>query len=76
MKYKICRWIGFFVSGWLEMLGGIVTILTFCIYRPFWNAKFRWWITEVLVNMKPKREGLDIFEEAAIKIKEQKNEIR
>lgn len=43
MKYKALVYIGSFICAWLGLAQAIVTILTLCIYRPWWDFQFICW---------------------------------
>lgn len=31
------------LSGWTDLLVGLVTVLTFTLWRPWWDFRFRGW---------------------------------
>lgn len=37
-------WFGHWISSWVDMICGLISIITFCMYRPWWDMTFRiWW---------------------------------
>lgn len=50
MKHKTLVYIGSFVSAWLELAQAIVTILTLCIYRPWWDFQFICWYQQIVMK--------------------------
>ena len=41
MKFTI--WLDHWISAWLDMLCGLISVITFCTWRPWWDFKFRCW---------------------------------
>lgn len=37
----IMIWLGKWLASWLDLLCGSISVVTFCIYRPWWDFKFR-----------------------------------
>lgn len=50
MKFKI--WFEHWISGWLDMLCGLISVITFCYYRPWWDFKFRIWTAKKNMEYK------------------------
>jgi hypothetical protein len=34
------------VAGWLDILCGAISVMTFTFYRPIWDLSFRCWISK------------------------------
>jgi hypothetical protein len=42
LKYRFDHWI----SSWLDIICGLISVLTFCYYRPWWDFGFRIWTSK------------------------------
>lgn len=45
--------INWWVAAWIDMVCGLLGVVTFTIYRPWWDMDYRFWITR-LMTMKKK----------------------
>jgi len=35
------RWFNNWISSWLDMICGFISVITFTLYRPWWDFKYR-----------------------------------
>ena len=48
-KIKIAIWIGNWISSWIDIICALLSVITFCYYRPWWDFKFRiYWDKKIL----------------------------
>ncbi len=46
MKTKILLWIDHWISAWADMICGLLSVVTFTIYRPWWDFEVRAWFAK------------------------------
>lgn len=49
---KIINFIGKWVSSWLDMICGLLSVITFTLYRPWWDFKFRCWFSKIQLKIR------------------------
>jgi len=56
MNKKMNVWLGQYISSYLDVICGAISIITFCYYRPWWDMDFRsWWLKRSLKEYKTNR---------------------
>lgn len=51
-------WINKWVISWVDMICGLVGIVTFCYYRPWWDYSIRSWCAKsYFESLGLRREG-------------------
>jgi len=43
MKIQAIHRFHTWVASWLDIVCGILSVVTFCFYRPWWDFKYRGW---------------------------------
>jgi len=51
-KLNIIAWFGNWISSWLDMICGAISVITLCLWRPWWDFKFRCWFSKFLFDIK------------------------
>ncbi len=61
--------LGKWISGWLDMMCGLISVLTFTLYRPWWDFKFRiYWSKKMLIKRHGKLErAIESYSEKRLK---------
>ena len=52
MSLKTLQWWYDWVAAWIDALCGIIGVLTFCLYRPWWDMSYRVYTTKKLILRK------------------------
>jgi len=43
------EWLGNWIAAWLDMICGFISVVTLCIWRPWWDFQFRaYWANKIL----------------------------
>lgn len=40
------------IASWFDIICGVISVVTFTLYRPWWDFSFRAWATKKELNMK------------------------
>jgi len=43
MKSLWLEWLEHWIASWLDMICGLISVITFCAWRPWWDFDFRAW---------------------------------
>jgi hypothetical protein len=54
MLNKLEWWFYNWISGWMDMICGLISVCTLTLYRPWWDFKFRTWSSTVVLKRKIK----------------------
>lgn len=44
-------WLEHWVCSWLDTICGLISVVTFCAYRPWWDFKFRVWSSKMMLKL-------------------------
>lgn len=52
MNHRLENWL----ASWLDIICGLISVITFTLYRPWWDFTFRAWRSKVarIKNMRRK----------------------
>jgi hypothetical protein len=53
-EFTVKEWIGYYIASWLDVICGTVNIITFCMYRPWWDFHFRAYWTKRIIHRRMK----------------------
>lgn len=53
MKLFLINWL----NAWIDMICGMISVLTFTLYRPWWDFKFRSWIGKKVTKRMIRRNS-------------------
>jgi len=57
MKQRLVRWFFSWIAGWLDMICGLLSVITFALWRPWWDLSFRIWRGRLLLKNKIELES-------------------
>jgi len=41
---KFNDWLGWWIAAWMDLICGLISVITFCMWRPWWDFSIRaWW---------------------------------
>ena len=46
MKHKLLLFADHWISSWADMICGFLSVVTFTLYRPWWDFKVRAWFAK------------------------------
>lgn len=46
------RFLTSWITSWLDIVCGLISVLTFTLWRPWWDFKFRVWADKKLLIIK------------------------
>lgn len=55
MKLKLLVFLTNFIASWLDIICGLISVLTLTFYRPWWDFSFRIWSSMILLAYKEKQ---------------------
>lgn len=48
-------WLIHWLSGWLDMICGLISVITFTLWRPWWDFQFRAWSSKKYLKYRIKK---------------------
>jgi len=52
MSIKMMIWVSQWIASWMDMICGLLSIVTFCAYRPGWDMTVRCYFSKLILKMK------------------------
>ena len=52
MSIKMMIWVSQWIASWMDMICGLLSIVTFCAYRPGWDMTIRCYFSKLILKMK------------------------
>ena len=55
MKFKILLWIDHWISSWMDIICGLLSVVTLTMFRPSWDMNVRVFFAKTQMKMRMKQ---------------------